>query len=259
MQFVAQSKIVISMLPQEQAGKTKGGAGLGSPRIKGPKVGRKKPGPTQRFSGRDRIDHDSFPIIRFCFQDDGAGFDEIKATSRFAFAQNDLAGVELSRHCAKNQKLEMMWTHALEERVSRQPLFQVGVTNAMRFAPELVGITFSHPPNLRAIAEEFGRWRMNRNVRRLDPIEVNKTLCRKGTELGLAFHVFQGRGHCDLPSHLGRMRIVSLGNFDLLVPLMGPYRFIFDFDEEICSREGRSVGASVNGEGDVSEKSVSHR
>ncbi|MEY2560297.1 MAG: hypothetical protein QOG51_712 [Verrucomicrobiota bacterium] len=55
------------------------------------------------------------------------------------------------------------------------------------------------------------------------------------------------------------MRIVSLGNFDVLVPLMGPYRFIFDFDEEIRSREGRSVGASVQGEGDVSEKSVSHR
>src|ERR1700730_2352230 len=43
MQFVAQSEIVFPMLPQQEAGKTKGGAGLAGARIKGPEVGREQP------------------------------------------------------------------------------------------------------------------------------------------------------------------------------------------------------------------------
>ncbi|MEY2504596.1 MAG: hypothetical protein QOG27_876 [Verrucomicrobiota bacterium] len=127
MQFVAQGKIVVAMLPQEQAGKAKSGARLGSPGIMGPEIGREKPGPTKRFSTRNRIDCDRFSARSFPFQDDRSGFDEIKAAGWFAFAQNELAGVKLSRRYTKSQKLDVTGTHSLQKGMGREALLDTGI------------------------------------------------------------------------------------------------------------------------------------
>ena len=136
MQFVAQRKIVVAMLPQEQAGKAKSAARLSGSGIMGPKVGWEKPGPTERFSSRDRIDQDRFSILRFPFQNDGSGLDKIKTAGRFAFAQNELAALKLSRRYTKSQKLDMVWTHSLKKGMCCQPAlrFPDNGRNAVRLS-----------------------------------------------------------------------------------------------------------------------------
>ena len=85
-QLVAEGEIVIPVLPQKQAGETNCGAMLGGPRSKRPEIGREKPRPTQRLPGRDRVDDNGFAIVAFSFQNNGAGFNQIKAAGWFAFA-----------------------------------------------------------------------------------------------------------------------------------------------------------------------------
>ena len=112
-QFVAESKIFVAMLPQHDARKTNGGAGLSCSRIKLPEVGREKPRPSQRFASRDSIDNDRFPISRFSLEHNGSSLDQIEPVGRITFAKDDLARLELGRHCGKSQELKMMWTHPL--------------------------------------------------------------------------------------------------------------------------------------------------
>src|SRR2546423_3618941 len=142
MQFVAEREIIVSVLPEKETGKTNGRARLSRARIKGPKIGRKEPGPTEWLSARNCVDNNSASILSFSFQRDRSSFNQVKAGRWFALAQNHLTGVEFSRHCAKSQEFEVMWTHSFEERMGRQPLFDVRITNRVRLAAQFVGLAF---------------------------------------------------------------------------------------------------------------------
>ena len=63
MQLVAERQIVVAMLSEQKSGKTNRGARPGRPGIKGPKVGREKPGPSERLAGRNGIEHDGFSVF----------------------------------------------------------------------------------------------------------------------------------------------------------------------------------------------------
>src|SRR5437762_919371 len=120
-QLVAEGQIVVPMLPQKQARQTNRRATLGGPRIKRPEIRREKPRPTERFTGRDRVDDNGFAIVAFSFQNYRAGFNEIKPAGCFPLAQNNLACIEFSRRRTERQELEMMSSHSLEKRMGRQP------------------------------------------------------------------------------------------------------------------------------------------
>ena len=134
-QFVAESEIFVAMLPQHYAGKTNGGACLSCSRIKLPEVGREKPRPSQRFTSRDSIDNDRFPIARFSLEHNGSSLNQIKPVCWLTCSKDDLARIELRRHRAKSQELEVMRTHPLEEGMSSQSPFNIWIANRERFAP----------------------------------------------------------------------------------------------------------------------------
>ena len=56
----------------------------------------------------------------------------------------------------------------------------------MRFAAQSVGFAFREPPNPGTIMQHFCRRRPNRNVGRMDQVEVHKALGGKRTEFRLA-------------------------------------------------------------------------
>ena len=157
MQFVAEREIVVPVLPEKETGKTNGRARLRRSRIKGPKIGREEPGPTEWLSARNCVDNYTASILSFSFQRDSSSFNQVKAARWFAFAQNHLPGIEFSWHCAKSEDFEVMWTHSLKKRVTGQPLFDVRVTNRMRFSAQFVGLAFAQPPDLRTVRQNLCR------------------------------------------------------------------------------------------------------
>ena len=75
-----------------------------------------------------------FPTARFSFEHDFSSLNQIKPVGRITFEKDDLARVELRRHCAKREQLKMMSTHSLEEGVSSQSPFNIRIADRERFA-----------------------------------------------------------------------------------------------------------------------------
>src|SRR5437588_12019300 len=94
---------------------------------------------------------------------------------------------------------------------------------------------------------------------RPDQVEVHKTLRRKRSELGFPLQILNGCGHRNLTRHLRRMRNALLRWFDMLVPVVGSYRLIVDFDKQVGGGLRSSVRSNIERKGDVSEEAVGLR
>ena len=102
----------------------------------GPEVGREKPGPTERFPAEIVSMDDRFPSSFFPSRTTPR-FQSGKSRWRFAFGQDDLAGPRIQSALRREREARSDADSSLPERVSRQLLFDVGVTNGMRFALSL--------------------------------------------------------------------------------------------------------------------------
>src|SRR5437588_5754384 len=94
---------------------------------------------------------------------------------------------------------------------------------------------------------------------RPDQVEVHKTLGRIGSELGFPLQILNGCGHRNLTRQLRRMRTALLRWFDMLVPIVGSYRLIVDFDKQVGGGLRSSVRSDIERKGDVSEEAVGLR
>src|SRR5947207_15780520 len=94
---------------------------------------------------------------------------------------------------------------------------------------------------------------------RPDQVEVHKTLGRIGSELVYPLQILNGCGHRNLTRHLRRMRTALLRWFDMLVPVVGSYRLIVDFDKQVGGGLRSSVRSDIERKGDVSEEAVGLR
>jgi len=89
----------------------KNGRWLGGPCAEVPDIGRKHPGPAERFARSQCICRNRTVLENRSFDRNGTVFDQIKAGRWLAGAENHLATLELLDRCTSGQEIEMMWFH----------------------------------------------------------------------------------------------------------------------------------------------------